>query len=208
MELSNYFLPVISIFLLIGSVSAYNVQYGIFNYNTLQPIENANVTLSNSTYETSKLTPTDGYVLFDLNETPENWNVNVWRSGFFTYTSTLNITNDTFETVYLDSSSTAGIIRLKMNDFTLSQHYVCLYFTSNGRLFGCYNSTDVITIHNNMNYTFNIMVNKIDLISSPTAIENYFWIYLGVIISIMIMVSILGVLIITVYRLMKRGKIN
>jgi hypothetical protein len=153
-----------------------HLEYIVDNFNTLAPIDGANVTLVSPYY--SGLT--DSYGVRDLTVNYGLYNVTVSRSGYSPYQAYgYNASNDTVIQVYLIQSSHEGIIKLTINDLTLAQHDFCLYF-DNGRLQGCYGVNDTIIIHNNMNYTITPKVEKVDLLNNPAS----YWLYLPTLIGV------------------------
>lgn len=185
-----------------GYVCAANVEYRIYNFNTLQPVYQANVSLYNGTYISQT---TDNYGIAEISATTGYYNVTVYKAGYTSYNSIdHNISNDETNSVSLVQLSTEGIIKLTINDLTFSTHKICLYY-SNGRIDQCYSGNDtIITIHNNMNYTIVPDVNKMDLINNP---DNY-WLYLPTILGILgVLVFIIAIIavIIGAYHIL-RGK--
>jgi len=195
----------IIIFLLVCLVSGYvcavNVEYRIYNFNTLQPIYQANVSLYNGTYITQQ---TDNYGLAELSATTGYYNVTVYKSGYTTYNSyDKNITGDESNSVSLVQLSTEGIIKLSINDLTFSTHKICVYY-DNGRLDNCYDTNDTIIIHNNINYTIIPNVNKVDLLSNPDS----YWLYLPSLmgfIGVLLFIVTVIVVLVTSYHIL-RGK--
>lgn len=183
-------------------VSAYSVNFQVLNYNTLAPVQSANITLTNTTTEISTLTDVYGvgsFILFD------NYTISIWKSGYATYDSTLNITNDTTRTVYLNQLSTEGIVKITVVDLSLSEHTSCIYF-SNGRLKECYPLNETWELHNNLEYQWIPMISKLDLVSNPTGLKNYVFMFAGVIASLIIFVFIILFIIFSVYAVIKYAK--
>jgi hypothetical protein len=167
--------------LLINSVNAYSITFQVLNYNTLAPIENANITLTNSTMEISALSDIHGVHVFYLTD---NYTIDIWKSGYAPYDGNLNITNDTQKDIYLMSLSTEGIVKINIVDLSMSEHNSAIYF-SNGRLKEIYPLNDTWELHNNLNYSWSPMINKMDLISNPTGLSRYIFMFAGVIISLL-----------------------
>jgi len=186
----------IILFLLIGLVSAYNIEYRVTDFNTHQPIENVNVTLYNDSVSYSDLTDIHGLIDFIRNET-NYFNVLAYRSGYTTYNGFLNFSNASLlyqDDIILNQFSQSGIIRLTQNDLTLSVHKSCFYF-DNGRLEGCYNYNDTIILHANMNYTWVPIITITDSLSSITGINHLlYWVapyLIGLFVLVILIVFVL-----------------
>jgi hypothetical protein len=160
--------------LLALAASASNVEYAVYNFNTLQPVNAANVTITNDTMSYSGLTNTDGIVTFSI-MAPGNYSTNIIKSGYTGTTLSLQILNTSLNYVddaYIYQNSNSGIIRLIVSDLTLTSHRICIYF-DNSRLAGCYDANDTITLHNNLNYSATVVIEKTDVLSSPRGIKIY-----------------------------------
>lgn len=180
-----------------GLVSAYNVEYELDNYNTLQPIEDVNVTIYNNSLSFSDLTDVHGIVTLTINQS-DVYSVIAYKSGYATYNGIINVSNISLyyqDTIFLQQFSTAGIIRLTVVDLTFSEHRNCIYY-SNGRLDYCYPLNETITIHNNMNYTWMPILTKTDLLTTPKGISNYLFLYTGIILGSMILFIIILIVVI------------
>ena len=184
---------------MLNTVYAYNLEYTVFNYKTLQPVDNANISIYNSTYEISKLTDTNGYAIFDLND---SYIVDINKNSYTIYTTTINNTNNSAYDVYLTPYSHSGIVRVNFVDLTFSTHTFCLYF-NNSRLEGCYvtNNGSNVILHNNMEYTFIPTITKNDIFSNPTALEKYLGFYYGAIIGVIIFLIIISFILYVVYKI-------
>jgi len=167
--------------LLIQSVNAYSVTFQVLNYNSLAPIENANISLTNDTTEISGLTDIHGVYLFHVFD---NYTIDISKSGYAPYAGNLNITNDTQKDIYLMSLSTEGIVKINIVDLSMSEHNSAIYF-NNGRLKEIYGLNDTWELHNNLNYSWSPMINKMDLVSNPTGLSRYIFMFAGVIISLL-----------------------
>jgi hypothetical protein len=183
--------------LLTDMANAYTVDYRVNNYNTLQPIENANVSLTNITMISNL---TDVYGFASLSSSTGDYDVSIIKAGFQTYNSRINVSNDSLNVVYLPQYSNQGIIRLRFRDLTYSQHTFCIYFTENSRLQGCYTLNDTVTLHNNLNYTWIPDIEKLDLISNPTAFKNNYYLFISSIFMFVIVATIILILIIILIR--------
>lgn len=184
---------IFALILCAGMVSAYATTYNVRDYNTLQPIENVNITLYNDTFMNWTLSDTYGDGAIDADAS--DYLVRMSRSGYHTYDGYLNVTNDTFKQVYLNPSSTEGIIRISMSDLTLAgDHQSCFYFT-NGRLQGCYSINDTVTLHTNMNYTWSPKVKPLDAISSSSSIAANAYRYMGPVLGMAIGAMLLGLIV-------------
>jgi hypothetical protein len=178
-------------------VNAYTVEYRVNNFNTFQPVENANVSLTNIT-TISNLT--DVYGLASLSASTGDYDVSIIKAGYQSYNSRITVDNDSTNIVYLPQYSNQGIIRLRFRDLTYSQHSFCIYFTDNSRLQGCYNLNDTVTLHNNLNYTWIPDIEKMDLISNPTAFKNNYYLFISSIFMFVIVATIILILIIILIR--------
>ena len=190
--------------LLALAVSASEIEYRVYNFNTLQPVEAANVTVTNNTIMYSGLTDANGIVTFSIMY-PGNFSVNIIKTGYTGTTKSLEISNtslDYSDDAYIYQNSNSGIIRLTVSDLTLSTHRVCIYF-NNSRLAGCYNSNDTITLHNNLEYRVMVVIEKTDVLSSPTGIKTYGSMYIGVATGL---VFVFGIIALVFYLGLKIGK--
>lgn len=163
----------IILFLLIGLVDAYNVEYRITDFNTLQPIQNVNLTLYNDSVSYSSLTDSSGLVNYDINQS-NYFNVMAYRIGYMSYNSVFNLSNASLiyqDNILLNMFSQSGIIKIVVNDLTFTTHKSCFYF-DNGRLEGCYNYNDTIILHANSNYTWVPIISMTDSLSSLTGINH------------------------------------
>ena len=191
---SQLYLGIYSILILcIGTAVGYDIEYITLNYNTLNPVENANVTLWNITLEDSDLTDSNGHADLSLT-TAGTYQTIIIRSGYDIYEADLAVTTDSVNTVYLRPYSNEGIIRLTVVDLTLSNHEHCFYFSSNDRLHECFKLNDTVTLHNNINYTWIPKITKLDLISSPSGFQKYIYFFVPIIIGL----GAFGLIIITV----------
>ena len=191
--------------LMAGFASAFTLDFYVYNYNTLQPIENANITVYNSSYEFSTITDNQGFGT--LSSSTADYQYRVWRSGYAEYDSFLNVTNDTEKEIYLIPQSNSGIIRLRVVDMTvLGGHEYCLYFSSNNRLQGCYSLNDTLTIHNNMGYIWIPILQKTDLLGSPTGFGKYFWLYLENVLGYGVVFAIILAVIFSIWRFIVKRK--
>lgn len=188
--------------LLINSVDAYSVTFQVLNYNTLSPIENANITLTNATTEISGLSDIHGVYIFHVFD---NYTIDVSKSGYAPYSGNLNISNDTQKDIYLMSLSTEGIVKINIVDLSMSEHNSAIYY-SNGRLKEIYSINDTWELHNNLNYSWSPMVTKIDLVTNPSGLSRYIFMFAGVIISLITFLFIILTIISLLYLVVKNVK--
>jgi len=183
-------------------VSAFSVDFQVLNFNTLAPVENANITLTNSSAEISVLTDSVGIGNFKIYD---NYTVSIWKSGYATYDGNLNVTNDTTKTIYLNQLSTEGIVKITVVDLTLTEHSSGIYF-SNGRLKDIYPLNATWELHNNLGYTWIPIISKTDLISNPTGLSRYIFMFFGVFLSLMVFLFLILVAITLIYTVVKYVK--
>lgn len=183
-------------------VQAYDVTYIIDDYNTLQPIEGAAITLTNASTSINALSDDHGEYVFTFAEA-QNFSVTVTHSGYSPYASSLNVTNATVKNVYLEPSSHEGIIRLSVIDLTLTEHKSLIYF-DNGRLMGVYEPNETITLHTNMNYTWVPALDKTDILLNKKGLLKYSWNYLGIGIGAILFFSALALFIGFLWRIIKK----
>jgi hypothetical protein len=182
-----------------GCVESFSVDYHIYNYNTLQPVELTNVTLYNATAQFSDLTDAAGVAVLDY--PGGNGTVLIWRSGYDPYSVAQNISNDSSYTVYLNPSSHSGIIRVTFVDLTFGDHKSCFYF-DNGRLEGCHELNDTaVVLHTNMNYTWVPVLDKYDLMATPSGMNKYIYLFFGVSMSAIILLMLFALIVFVFLRL-------
>jgi hypothetical protein len=193
----------ISVTLLISLVTAYEIEYDVYNSISSLPIWAANVSLINESFTLSNTTSSLG-TAFIYNSSDLDYNVEIYRTGYARYNSRLSVKNDSYHRVELIPLSTEGIIKLRVNDLTLSSHSFCLYWQDNNRLYKCYTPNDTyITVHNNVNYTLTVDINKYDLISNTGEYANNLYIILPMLLGLFVfalLIAILIGLIMFVYR--------
>lgn len=176
-------------------VNASSITFNVRNFNTLQPIQDVNISAYNElVFKNSTLTDLYGNADFRL-DSFDNYTVILSRSAYETISVYRNYTNDTVETFYMNPQSTAGIIRLTTNDLTLQEHAFCFYFADNMRLDQCYNTNDTAVIHTNMNYVIMPKVNKYDLITNTASLGKYIWIIIPIFFMLIVLLMPIGVLI-------------
>lgn len=164
--------------------AGYITEYTVYNYKTLQPVPLANLTAYNDTWENSVLTDTDGYGALSLNG---SFTITITRSMYAEYSDTVNITNDSATDIMLSPYSHAGIVKITIADMTLAGNHVSCFYFDNNRQEGCYNSSNTeIILHNNMNYTWQPIVGKSDIIGSPTSMIKYSLLYYGSLLGVMV----------------------
>lgn len=184
--------------LLAGSVDAYTLEYTVYSYQTMQPIENVNVTVRNATLEISGLTDVNGYVV--LSAASNNLTLTAEKAGYANYASTANFSGNVEQAIYLEPYSHSGIIRVKFVDMTLGgRDGYCIYFTSNNRQFGCYNINDTLTLHTNLGYRFSPYLTPYDM-ASPGGVVRGVWLYYGTAIGFIVL---FGIALVFVYVFVK-----
>jgi hypothetical protein len=191
-------LAVLSVFAASGAL-----EYTVRDFNTLQFIAAANVTIYNDTFEYSHLTDANGYA--DPAAPFGNWSVKVWRGGYFPYDSSIEYLNTTaMQFVNLNPSSTQGIVRLRFSDLTMVSHSFCLYTTSNMRLVECYEPNGTIAVlHINTNYTLKPLIRQADILSTPSGLSTYARIYAPMLIGGAFTAAILLTIAIYIWRMRK-----
>jgi len=161
----------IILFLLISSVSAFNVDFGVYDINTNIPIEGANVTIYNQSLnflEVSGLTNADGLVSLAVTTQSTDYYIYFSKIGYEDYFNfNYNISNETQDNIYLRPFSTSGIIRITVTDLTFTNHQYCIYFKDNNRLYDCFHTNETLVLHNNYEYIMRIRLGKADIYSSP-----------------------------------------
>lgn len=195
-------LSLVSIMLMSGLCSAAITEVYVRDYNTLQPIQNVNISIYNTTEEHTTLS--DQYGRGELSTSTGDWQFRAWRSSYATYDSVINVTNDSTREVFLYPQSTSGIIRLRFSDLTLNpfpqDRQLCIYFASNDRLVGCYFMNETVTIHTNMAYKFYPMITKTDIVTTPSGLANLLDMFLGNIFSVLVTLLIIAGLLIWIWR--------
>jgi hypothetical protein len=184
------------------SVQAYAIGWSVDDYNTLQPIDGALITLTNNTLILSNSTDAYGEATISA-DTQNYFIVAVSHAGYAPYASTLNSTAASSQQVYLAPQSHQGIIRLSIVDLTLTEHKSLIYF-DNGRQQGIYAVNDTITLHTNLNYTWIPAIQKVDLLVSEKGLKKYGWNYIGIGIGAMAMACLLALGILLIMVILRR----
>jgi len=152
----------------------HNVEYGVFDFNTLNPIENATVTVYNNQSVQVNQTNTDaaGYGRTQVNNTLIYTYITS-KIGYSDDLSSSTIDDNVTILLYLTPSSTSGIVRLIGADMTIAgNHRISLFYQENNRLHGSYYTNDTLTLIVNRNYTIKPHLKKWDVISSPDNIKE------------------------------------
>ena len=159
------------IILLIPGVQAIDLDITVLNYITLNPVENANVSIINiTTIYDNGLSDSNGNLQLSTS-TAGIQTLFTHRLGYNDRSESLSITTDASRIVYLTTNTAEGIIRLSANDLTGlgREREFCLYFTENNRLVNCYYINDTVQIIVNTNYTIRPKLTISDLISIDQA---------------------------------------
>ena len=170
------YVSLILMLLMMHTISAFNVDYGVYDINTNIPLSSVNVSLynqSNNIVQVSGLTNNEGLVSLSVTTQSNDYYIYARKIGYEDYYNlNYNITNETQDNLYMRPFSTSGIIRIKVSDLTLSEHDYCVYFKDNNRLYDCFKLNDTLILHNNYEYIIRIRLNKLDMYSSPDMISQ------------------------------------
>jgi len=186
--MKNFFV-LLTLLTLISSVSAYVITFNVRDFNTLNPIENVNITVRHSTSVENVYTDSYGYAL--RYDDADDYFYNMTVTGYYPlFDSFVNVTNDTYVGEYLTPISTEGLVRIIWTDDTLNMpsRRICVFYSDNGRLAGCYLKNETIWLLNNHAYIFEPETNFYDSVTSIDGIwENRYDIipYIGLILIIL-----------------------
>jgi len=167
---------ILTLLLFIGVACAqmHNVEYGVFDFNTLQPIDNATVIVYNNQSIQVNETTTDanGYGRTQVNNTLIFTYITS-KIGYSDDLSSSTIDDNETILIYLTPSSTSGIVRLIGADMTIAgNHRISIFYEENNRLHGSYYTNDTLTLIVNRNYTIKPHLKKWDVVSSPDNIKE------------------------------------
>ena len=162
--------------LLTGCTAAqtYQIEYGVFDFNTLNPLANATIIIYNNLSIQVNNTQTDatGYARTQVNDSMLYTYVTS-KIGYSYDLSSSTIDDNITILIYLTPSSTAGIVKLIGADMTIAgNHRLSIFYTENNRLHGSYYTNDTLTLIVNRNYTIKPHLKKWDVISSPDNIKE------------------------------------
>jgi hypothetical protein len=192
---------IILLLLLASYASDYSIQWGIYDFNTLNPLNNVTLSLNNISDSYTVKTDIAGYAFDEINA--GNLSVTASKTGYAPYDAFYNISGNVSAEYFMLPRSHQGIIRIKVVDMTLSEHENCFFF-SNSRFVGCYKSNDTILLHTNMNYTWMPVLTKTDLIGSPATLDKYAWYYFGTIIGLVAIVFIIALMLLIILKVIRR----
>lgn len=174
----------LALLLAAGNASAAVPSFGVFDYNTRAPVIYAIVTVSNDTgVVASNLTDATGYV--DLVLEAKQYNITAAKTGYIPETRPFDVATENSSLFSLVPLSTTGIIRVRFNDLTigLGEREYCIFYEINNRLAGCYHGNDTVSLLVNQNYTLRPQIRHMDLLSSPSNLEKYGFMFVGVLLS-------------------------
>ena len=196
----------ITLIILATTVQALTIDYGVYNINNRVGIPSATIKIYGNETQLLNQTNTndDGYATLDINETLTYYNIIISKIGYYDINKNTTYTVDAVDSSYMIPISTDGIIRLRFNDLTLQDHKFCVYFAENNRLDQCYERlNETVTILTNREYIIVPTITKYDIVSTPTNIINYSYIFGGTLIGIAIIVLIVGIFGFIIRKLIK-----
>ena len=184
------------ILLIIGLISinanAFNYNFVIKDFNTQNPIQNANVSIQGLT----KYTTINGYALYPLSSGTYDYSVII--AGYFTDTGIAYVYDDNESIIYLNRVEETSIIRINIDDLTFYQHEIKIYDKDNGRLIKRGYLNETITLIGNKEYVIKPVISTSDSFNSLETLGkksfNYSWAIVGLIVGLMFIVIILGFL--------------
>ena len=170
--MNKIFYIILGVFLLIGSTQAYTLTWSVKDINTLQPIDQANITVREPTTPPNNIytvyTNSDG-LTEKTNEDENEHFYNVSKIGYYSSLNNyINTTNDTIEFIYLTPISTEGLVKVIWTDdlVNMPDRKMCVFYKENGRLSGCYGKNETIWLINNKEYIFEPQTNFYDFFTS------------------------------------------
>jgi len=196
--------------LLISNVSAYDLVYGVFNLNTLQPIDNATIEIYNVTGVLYNNTITDnGYAIINIKNETGLYNNILRKVDYYSYTASTTIDSDETFIYYMTPISMDGLVKLTPNSIALSNTDLDVFFKDNMRLKKRYKINDTIILSTNHNYLIRPKVDIINFNTNPSLFEKNGFIILGLIMGLMVISFVLAffvALIAIIYKTLKGRK--
>ena len=190
-------------------VMALVMNVGVYDINNIQPIQNASVIITNSTHIiNSSTTGVLGAVTLSASSPTNRYNISVSREGYFSGRFENETTADQTYLFYLAPISDDGIIKLVFVDKTFQDHELCIFFTENGRLKGCYRQNDTIKLTTNTEYDFIVKPSDIDLFTQPENIGSNIWLLIPIITGLIVFGGLCALVVRWLYEnaLKRRGK--
>lgn len=176
--MSKNFFNLLIIIALAYSVCAETVVFDVKDFNTLADVENANVTYN----LTGAYNLTNAYGVSVIAAVNNTYQLKITKTGYFDYIVPFDSATTATQIIYIYPVS-HGIIRIRTQDLTISEHEYDLAFTENGRLYGHYLPNETAQIGTNINYTILPTVTRADLMSSSDGLLKYGFMYAGGIFS-------------------------
>lgn len=194
--------PILVILLIIvisnNTQASSNITGIVCDYNTMNRLENVSINIyQGSTLHSTISTNTNGQFSF-LNLTASNYTITFTLSNYEGQTNDINLVDNTTTDllIKLIPFSYNAIIKLTFNDLGLNLNDVCFY-SGNGRLHGCYEMNESITLYEHQDYYVIIKPKDIDIIRNPVqsgiTIMNYsenIFRFVFIIIILLLIVSI------------------
>jgi len=194
--------------LMISMVNAHYIETGVYNINNKLPIDNATLTIYNSTDEFINTTQTDVNGIGELFTIPnDNYTIYGDAFGYLENSYLIEVKGNETATLYLIPISEDGIIRLQGNELTLnpSVRRIKVYFKENNRLEGVYNLNDTIQLIINKEYIIRPEFKTADTLTGTNSVKALIPLLMGIIPAIGIIAVALSMLLL-IYYSMKRRK--
>jgi len=183
---------ILLIILFIPTASAHNITFYLQDLNTLNPLYNVTIILSNETGHSlgSLQTNTDGFAKTIFADNTYNYYLAKYsKLGYFDTSTTQNLSENGEDLVSMTPISTNGIVKLNFDDMTGAVDDICIYYKDNSRLHGCYKTNDTIRVVVNREYIIYPKIDPTLTLITPDTIRNYMPFYAGSLITLLMMVA-------------------